>query len=172
MPKLDQSAPRSLDAAAFSPLSLPATPSDLERLQADAGDHNADAQYLLGALCEEGNSALGIEQDEDTAIRWYYLAAAKGHRDAQFSLAYRMHSQLLFEWPTPAYFSSAEVIRWYRAAAEQGHGEAAYQLYLEYLADLEPGDSEKAAHWLNVATSLGYAPSSDDGAEPANSADA
>ena len=156
MPKHDKSTPSSTYASTANARELPTTSGEIRRLQEDASANNADAQYLLGVLHEDGNSELGIELDEDLAIRWYYMAATKGHRDAQFSLAYRMHSQLTFAWPTPAYFSAAEVIRWYKAAAEQGHAEAAWQLYLEFSTD--PGDKDQADYWRGVAISLGYDP--------------
>ena len=156
MPKLDQATPPSTDVSTPNSLMLPTSPEELQRLQEGGDSDNPDAQFSLGMLYEQGSSALGVDQDEDVAIRWYYLAAKKGHKEAQFSLAYRMHSQLLSAWPTPAYFSSDEVIRWYKAAAEQGHSEAAFQLYLEFAADLEPGDAEQAKYWRDVAISLGY----------------
>lgn len=136
---------------------LPASREEYDRLL-KISDENAQAQFVLGALYEEGSDEFGVKPDEDIAIRWYYMAAMKGHRQAQFSLAWRMHSQLLFVWPTPAYFSASEVVRWYTAAADQGHAQAALQLHLEYAANLEPGDSELAQHWLDVAISLGYDP--------------
>lgn len=158
MPKHDETASPAAEVSNSDSWALPSTPEDLRLLQAAADADSPDAQYFLGLLYEEGNNALGISPDEDIAIRWLYLSAIKGHREAQFSLAYRMHSQLLFVWPTPAYFSSDEVIRWYKAAAAQGHAEAAFQLHLEFSAELEPGDDEQARHWLGVAVSLGYDP--------------
>ncbi len=49
---------------------------------AEAG--NADAQYNLGSMYENGQ---GAARDYTAAVRFYRRAAAQGHPDAQFNLA-------------------------------------------------------------------------------------
>src|SRR5262245_41854667 len=49
---------------------------------AKSGD--ARAMSMLGAIYQNG---LGTAPDEKEALRWFNAAAAKGQRDAQFSLA-------------------------------------------------------------------------------------
>lgn len=156
MQNLDQASPGQWQEYSDDAV-LPVTREEYDYLLR-AGYENAQAQFVLGALYDEGSDELGIPQDEDVALRWYYQAAIRGHRQAQFSLAWRMHSLLIFSWPPPAYCSAGEVTNWYTAAADQGHALAALQLHLEYSANLEPGDSELAKHWLDVAISLGYDP--------------
>lgn len=44
-----------------------------------AADESADAAYLLAVLYQKGH---GVDQDRDTALKWYARAAALGHPDA------------------------------------------------------------------------------------------
>lgn len=59
------------------------TAADLFRPEAEKG--NADAQYMLGAIYNDGG--LGV-RDYGTAARWYAKAADQGQADAQNSLGY------------------------------------------------------------------------------------
>ena len=48
---------------------------------------NADAQYLLATIYEEGR---GVPQDYAEAVKWFRLAAEQGHARAQYFLVWRM----------------------------------------------------------------------------------
>jgi hypothetical protein len=60
----------------------------------------------------------GVAQDYAEAVRWYQLAAAQGHADAQFNLG------VMFEKGVCVVNDIAEAIRHYRLAAAQGHARA------------------------------------------------
>ncbi len=57
--------------------------ADLFRAEAEAG--NADAQYMLGAIYNDGQIG---PRDYATAARWYEKAAGQGVPEAQNSLGY------------------------------------------------------------------------------------
>jgi TPR repeat protein len=57
--------------------------ADLFRVEAEHG--NPDAQYMLGAIYNDGNIG---PRDYATAARWYEKAASQGQPDAQNSLGY------------------------------------------------------------------------------------
>src|SRR5437868_1947968 len=56
---------------------------DLQTLQIQAAQGNAQAQSNLGSLYYNGQ---GIPQDYAKARQWYEKAAAQGYAEAQFSL--------------------------------------------------------------------------------------
>ena len=53
------------------------------RLAAEQGD--ADAQYNLGVMYDNGE---GVPEDDAEAVRWYRLAADQGDADAQHTLGF------------------------------------------------------------------------------------
>ena len=57
--------------------------ADLFRIEAEQG--NADAQYMMGAIYNDGNIG---PRDFATAAQWYQKAAAQDQSDAQNSLGY------------------------------------------------------------------------------------
>ena len=78
---------------------------------AQSGD--AEAQWQMAGYYEQG---LGVEPDQQEAIRWYRQAATSGHVEAQYKVG--------------AFFSSSteEAVQWYEKAALQGHLEAQIKL--------------------------------------------
>ena len=144
---------------------------------------DADAQYMLGVMYEEGD---GVPQDAAEAVRWYRRAAEQGHADAQSSLGdmydegrrvpqddveaaywYRQAAEqgdayaqyaLGFMYAEGQGVSQdhAEAVRWYRRAAEQDHAHA--QLMLGDLYDDGrgvPQDYIQAHKWFNLTASRG-----------------
>ncbi|HNT52709.1 MAG TPA: tetratricopeptide repeat protein, partial [Candidatus Syntrophosphaera sp.] len=85
---------------------------ELEEL-ALAGD--PVAQNDLGQCYEKGK---GVTADAEEAIRWYQLAADKGHMDGQYNLG-----RMLYHGTDPGQ-DNAEAVVWLRKAAEQGHSDA------------------------------------------------
>ena len=73
-------------AALIAVLATPSTttPPEFEddaeavRLAAEQGD--ADAQYNLGAMYDNGR---GVPEDDAEAVRWFRLAVEQGHAGAQ-----------------------------------------------------------------------------------------
>ena len=91
------------------------------RLQAEQG--NANAQYVLGLMYDNGT---GVPQDYAQAVKWYRLAADQGHASAQFNLGVMYYEGQ----GVPQSFPQA--LKWYRLAADQGHAKAQYNLGLMY----------------------------------------
>ena len=88
-----------------------------------------------------------VEQDYDAAIKWYRLAAGRGHAKAQNNLG----SIYLEGKGVPQDYQNA--INWYRQAAHQGNAEAQYNLGSVY----ETLEDHIYAHvWWNIAASKGH----------------
>ena len=62
-------------------------PRLLASLRAEAVAGQAWAQCLLGEAAEQG---LGQDVDEAEAVRYFRLAADRGHPDGQYQLAWRL----------------------------------------------------------------------------------
>ena len=58
-------------------------PDSLDALRESAEQGDADAQFVLGGMYEEGR---GVPQDYAEAVRWTRLSADQGHVEAQFNL--------------------------------------------------------------------------------------
>jgi len=80
-----------------------------------ASDGYADAQFLMGALHQQG---IGVAADVPEAVNWYLLAAGQGHRVAQFNLGYA------YETGEGIKKSLDRAIHWYRQAAKNGDEDA------------------------------------------------
>jgi TPR repeat protein len=63
--------------------------NELRKLQTHAKQGNADAQYNLGVMYDNGE---GVPQDDETAMKWFGLAAKQGNSDAQ-----QRYGELLLE---------------------------------------------------------------------------
>jgi len=88
-------------------------------LMQSADKNFSHAEYLLGRLYALGQ---GVERDMPWALRWYGLAAAHGHREAQFLYG----SSMLPGGPGPEDLD--ESVFWLGLAALQGHERASAQL--------------------------------------------
>ncbi len=127
-------------------------PEDLSELKSKAEQGDADAQYTLVDLCYREWDALGANKwsdpREETAKKWYGLAAKQGHPEAQFCLAGFLKDPADGE-PT------AESAKWYQAAAEQGHAEACMSLCYCIL-EVGDGNEREAIKWYRRARELGH----------------
>ena len=56
---------------------------ELDELRALAEQGDATAQFNLGIMYDNGR---GVPQDDAEAVRWYRLAADRGHATARFNL--------------------------------------------------------------------------------------
>lgn len=108
-------------------------------------DGDADSQYLLGLLHDEGriDGANAI-----SAVRWYRLAAEKGHAAAQTNLGLCLTEGR----GTPRDLAQAR--HWFELAAAQGFAKAENNLAVLCLL-LEPSDAERARALLASAASKG-----------------
>ena len=83
--------------------------ADLFRFEAEHG--NSDAQYMLGAIYNDGNIG---PRDYATAAQWYEKAASQGQPDAQNSLGY------LYDFGLGVPRDQARAARLYESAAKAG----------------------------------------------------
>jgi hypothetical protein len=90
-------------------------PAALQLFWKNASQGNAEAQYNMGFLYENGR---GPATDYREAFRWYQLSAAQGYAAAQTRLGY------LYESGCGVSKDDKEAIKWFRLAAAQGYAEA------------------------------------------------
>lgn len=151
-----------------------------------AGGGNADAQYRLGTLYDNGE---GVLRNIAEAVTWYRRAAEQGHACAQCRVGRHHHLgegvqqdpaeaakwyRLSAEQGDPdaqhglGYLCSqglgvprdpVEAVKWFRLAAEHGHAGGQYSLGHMYLNGIgAPRDCADAVKWLRLAAEQGYAP--------------
>lgn len=116
------------------------------RQVAEQGD--VEAQYKIGLYYENKTP-----KNYPEAIKWYRLAAEKGHADAQYHLA--------------CCYYQYEVVDLYRKSAEQGYPEAQYRLaqclanssfsFETTKSDKWEKNEAKAFKWYLKAAEQGYA---------------
>ena len=106
------------------------------RLAAEQG--LASAQAKLGEMYDIG---YGVVEDIAESQRWYKLAAAQGHPDALYWVAFCHMQRFLQCGCVPA--DAAESIRWFRRAQVAGHSDAACKL--RYLRKLTRSATSPAA---------------------------
>jgi TPR repeat protein len=118
--------------------------SRLERLKSEAETGNGAAQYSVGVVYSEGR---GVAVDDVEALKWYRMAAEKGHASAQAILGVACQLGL-----GRAVRDTAEAAKWYRKAAEQNVATAQLQLG-EMLAKGEgvARDEVEAVRWYRKA---------------------
>ncbi len=119
----------------------------LRVFKAHAGLGDADAQFNLGTMYEDGE---GTPQDHTEAVKWYLLAAEQGHANAQFNLG------LKYYYGEDGPQDHAEAVKWYRLAAEQGLADAQFNLGTMYeYGDGVPQDYAWAHLWYDLAAAQG-----------------
>jgi uncharacterized protein len=89
----------------------------------------------------------GVPQDYAEAMRWFRLAAAQGHAEAQSKLGF------MYVEGSGVPQDDAEALRWFRLSADQGNAVGQWMLGAMY-ADGRglPRDYVLAYMWLNLAT--------------------
>jgi TPR repeat protein len=113
----------------------------LEEWQALADKGNAPAQYALGLMYKKG---LGVRQDYNEAVPWFWKAAEQGYSSAQSALGvmYTEGLGLLLDY--------VEAHKWFAIAAAQGNEGAKKNLasIAERMTPEQVGEAEKlAAAW-------------------------
>ena len=115
---------------------------EIDALRARAEQGDAEAQFNLGVIYDDGR---GVLEDDVEAVRWYRLAAEQGLAEAQWGLGFKYDSG----WGVPE--DPAEAVQWYRLAAEQGYDLALPRLGLSYqLGQGVPQDYVQAHMWFNL----------------------
>ncbi len=121
-------------------------------LKLAAGQKQADAQYMMGLLYQQGK---GVRQDNKKAMEWYLKAAQQNHKDAQFELASMYEAGYeAGELGQPNY---NEAKQWYNRSLSLGNGRAAYQLGAMHLNGRGVQQNNIVAHiWFDLSTRLGF----------------
>ena len=120
---------------------------ELSALKTKAEQGDAEAQYALGKFYLDKYETSYTDEDEETAQRWFELAAEQGHREAQYCLAGLIRDD--DGDPT------AESAQWLQVAAEQGHAEACMSLCYDILESGD-GNEREAIKWYRRARELGH----------------
>ena len=106
-------------------------------------------QWELGTMYGRGED---VPQDDVEAVKWYRLAADRGHACAQFDLG------AMYANGNGVSQDDVEAVKWYRLAAEQGHAQAQTVLGLMYATgNGVPEDDAEAAKWYRLAAEQGHA---------------
>ena len=134
------------------PRQVPAASRDmrcvaLARESAAAGSRFG--QHTVGWCYDRG---LGVAQDCREARRWYRLAVAQGHAEAQHNLGTLFHNRDL-----PSRNADKKAARWFSLAAAQGHARSQYAFAqcLEY-GDGVAQDYAEAVRWYRLLAAQGY----------------
>lgn len=134
---------------ARDPAELAAERKEFAETKALAEKGDAEAQYHLAYLLEEG---LGTKPDAVEAVKWCRKSAEQGHADAQYSLAQTLR---IGDLVAP---DMKEAFGWYMKAAQQGHKEAEYSLSICYFrGDGVAVDLNESRRWSLIAAEHGVA---------------
>ena len=134
---------------ARDPAELAAERKEFAETKALAEKGDAEAQYHLAYLLEEG---LGTKPDAVEAVKWCRKSAEQGHADAQYSLAQTLR---IGDVVAP---DLKEAFGWYMKAAQQGHKEAEYSLSICYFrGDGVAVDLNESRRWSLIAAEHGVA---------------
>ncbi|KAF9166248.1 hypothetical protein DFQ26_008389 [Actinomortierella ambigua] len=121
-------------------------------LRTIASKGNADAQLVLGWMCDHGLDVAGSSED---APLWYRKAAEQGHATAQQKLGRMYESR---EGSVDVDYNDSEAAKWYRMAADQGETQAQVRLGVLHIhgRGVAQNDAE-AAQWFRRAGEQGVA---------------
>jgi uncharacterized protein len=108
---------------------------------------NADAQFGMGMMCENGQ---GLPQDYAQAVSWYKKAAGQGHTEAMTSMGW------MYKKGQGVSQNYAKAVSWYQKAAERGSGDAMALLGTMYKnGQGVPQNYARAAGWYQKASDQG-----------------
>ncbi len=121
---------------------------ELNILKIKAEQGNAEAQFYLGRLYDEG---LDVSQDYTQALIWYRKAAEQGEPRAQNGLG------IMYANGLGVSQDYSEAIRWWRNAAEQGEANGEFGLGQAYAYGLGVAqDDIEARRWFRRAAERGH----------------
>lgn len=122
---------------------------DVAALRAKAAAGDAEAEYQLGLIYDEGRK---VDRDPAQALRWYRTAAEHGHVLAA------LNTGVLYDSGSGVPRDAVAAAFWYRKAADADNGRAAYNLGLLYEnGDGVPRDQKQALVWHQKAQRAGIA---------------
>lgn len=127
--------------------SVGAAAQDLNSVRAKANAGDANAQFHLGLVYENGD---GVPKNSAEAAKWYRKAAEQDHKYAQYNLAFLYASG---EYITA---NPAEVVNWMRRAADGGDADAQFQMGTVYSSGAGVAQNDKeAVKWYRKAAQQG-----------------
>jgi len=110
---------------------------------------NAEACYNLAVIYQKG---YGVRRSQANAIRWFKIAAQRGHAAAQYTLA-----RFVFAKRRKSARDMRNAKHWLTSAARQNHSPSMYWLGTMYTMGQGVRTSHKqAAHWYLQAAQSGY----------------
>ena len=137
------------EVAEENPNSSRAEIAEVAQLTKAATQGDADAQYNLGFMYDEGR---GMPKDDKKAVEWYRKAAKQGNADAQIHLGF----MYMNGYGVPQ--DDKKAVEWYRKAADQKHPIAQHNLGFMYDEGRGvPKDDKKAVEWYRKAAKQGDA---------------
>lgn len=114
-----------------------------------AREGNADAQFRLAVLYEQGLAAGGIREEE--AFMWYEKAAQRKHREAAF------HVGNAYKTGRGTRHDESLAVYWWQRAAAMGSADAQFSLALQYYRGWGVAqDKDKASQYFNLAARNGH----------------
>jgi len=134
--------------------------AEVSNLKTKAETGDASAQFSLGKAYEDGN---GVQQNDESAVKWYQKAADQGNAEAENRLGvmYRLGKGV-----SP---DKEEAVRWYRKAAKQGNPQAMFNLGASYYnGDGVAVDDDTSCAWFVLAQDAGN-PAADEAVRRARS---
>ncbi|MCI7046793.1 tetratricopeptide repeat protein [Helicobacter sp.] len=100
-----------------------ASDSSFDEVLAKAKQGDAEAQFLLGLMYDQGQ---GVKQDYEKAAEWFSKAANQGYAKAQYNLG------AMYENGQAVRQDYKKAFEWYSKAANQGYAKAQYNLGAMY----------------------------------------
>jgi TPR repeat protein len=120
--------------------------------EVDVEDTQLENWFQTGEKYRYGK---GVPQNYTEAIKWFRMAAEKGHAKAQYSLGSCYLSGNFLEGLPK---DEMEAVKWFRKAAEQNHPYAQFALgYRYYTGEGVEQDYVEAAKWYRKAADQGKA---------------
>lgn len=115
---------------------------------AEAGFH--EAQYNLGVMYDNGH---GVNEDDETAFKWFLAAAEGGISQAQFNLGEMYRSGEGTEQ------NLSQALKWLMRSADSGDVDSYFSLGLTFEAGASESDYANALRWYVKGAEAGHAPS-------------
>lgn len=124
---------------------------NIDKLTAEAGSGNLQAQYELARAYEAGN---GVPKNFPKALELYTSAAERGFGPAQMTLGY------FYQYGEGVPKNPEKALSWSRKAADQGAPQAAHNIGVMYDEGVDISeDNSQAIKWYTKAANAGFCPS-------------
>ncbi|MCL2012064.1 MAG: SEL1-like repeat protein [Cystobacterineae bacterium] len=131
---------------------------EAKRLSRSAREGALEASFQLGMLYMKGvYSHPPSEEDEAEALKWFGVAAKRGHLGAQYAFGKMNIENVAVE----GVGNNVVALRWLKKAASRGHTQAQFLLWHLYSQGFEHGvdeiqDEAEALKWLRLSAKHGH----------------